>query len=191
MKILFFDIETVPTERSLQDNGLLESQIRLDEAEIIKKLSLAAATSRILCLAYALEPPLDSPVEVIHGDETEIIQSFWKLATEMHLFVGHIYWTLIFGLFTSVPSSTNSKPSREIPLPGFATHPFSTRCTSGVNGGASTSVSMFYPAPWGFRRPKRVWTVPKFIPITALGGFPRSVSTVNGMWKRCGRSIGG
>ena len=43
MKILFFDIETVPTEQSLQDNGLLESQIRLDEAEIIKKLSLAAA----------------------------------------------------------------------------------------------------------------------------------------------------
>ena len=63
MKILFFDIETVPTEQSLQDNGLLESQIRLDEAEIIKKLSLAAATSRILCLAYALEPPLDSFVE--------------------------------------------------------------------------------------------------------------------------------
>ena len=76
MKILFFDIETVPTEQSLQDNGLLESQIRLDEAEIIKKLSLAAATSKILCLAFALEPPLDSPVEVIHGDETEILQSF-------------------------------------------------------------------------------------------------------------------
>ena len=32
MKIFFFDIETVPTEQSLQDNGLLESQIKLDEA---------------------------------------------------------------------------------------------------------------------------------------------------------------
>ena len=54
MKILFFDIETVPTDQSLRDNGLLESQIRLDEAEIIKKLSLAAATSRILS-AYVLQ----------------------------------------------------------------------------------------------------------------------------------------
>ena len=47
MKILFFDIETVPTDQSLQDNGLLESQIKLDEAEIIKKLSLSAATAKI------------------------------------------------------------------------------------------------------------------------------------------------
>jgi hypothetical protein len=31
MKILFFDIETVPTDQSLKDNGLLDVQIKLDE----------------------------------------------------------------------------------------------------------------------------------------------------------------
>ena len=57
MKILFFDIETVPTEQSLQDNGLLESQIRLDEAEIIKKLSLSAATAKYFCSGLCLGTP--------------------------------------------------------------------------------------------------------------------------------------
>ena len=47
MKIFYFDIETVPTDKSLQDNGLLDSQIKLDEAELIKKLSLSAATAKI------------------------------------------------------------------------------------------------------------------------------------------------
>ena len=40
MKIIFFDIETVPTDRSLQEHGLLDAQIQPDEAELIKKLSL-------------------------------------------------------------------------------------------------------------------------------------------------------
>ena len=47
MKIFFFDIETVPTEKSLQENGLLEEQIKLDEPELIKKLSLSAVTAKI------------------------------------------------------------------------------------------------------------------------------------------------
>jgi hypothetical protein len=77
MKIFFFDIETIPTQQSLIDNNLLEAQMQLNEAEIIKKLSLSAATARILCLAYAIEPQADSPVEVLHGEEDEIIRSFW------------------------------------------------------------------------------------------------------------------
>ena len=36
MKICFFDIETVPTEPSLQENGLLDEQIQLDEADFKK-----------------------------------------------------------------------------------------------------------------------------------------------------------
>src|SRR3954469_17515675 len=89
MKILFFDIETVPTERSLQENGLLNEQIRLDEAEILKKLSLSAMTAKVLCVAYAIDPPGDAPVQVLRGEEPEIISNFWKLAFDCHLFVGH------------------------------------------------------------------------------------------------------
>ena len=89
MKILFFDIETVPTEESLLDSGLLGAQLPLNEAEILKKLSLSAVTAKILCLAYAIEPPMDAPVEIFDGDERDIIQNFWRLAAEIDLFVGH------------------------------------------------------------------------------------------------------
>ena len=34
MKTIFLDIETVPTDPSLQENGLLEAQIQLNEAEV-------------------------------------------------------------------------------------------------------------------------------------------------------------
>ncbi|HEY7321932.1 MAG TPA: ribonuclease H-like domain-containing protein [Candidatus Binatia bacterium] len=123
MKILFFDIETVPTEQSLHDNGLLEAQLKLDEAEILKKLSLSAATARVLCLAYALEPPLDSPVSVLSGDERDILQGFWKLATETNLFVGHnlLDFDLRFIYQRSVIQQI--KPSREIPFARFRNAP--------------------------------------------------------------------
>jgi DNA polymerase elongation subunit (family B) len=89
MKTFFFDIETVPTDRALQDNGLFDPQMKLEDSELIKRLSLSAATAKILCLGYAVEPPLDSPVNVLCGDERTIIQDFWKLALDCQLFVGH------------------------------------------------------------------------------------------------------
>jgi predicted PolB exonuclease-like 3'-5' exonuclease len=112
MKILFFDIETVPTDRSLQHAGLLEAQIQLDEDEIIKRLSLSAATARILCLAYAMEPPVDSSVIVLDGDETET-----------NLFVGHnlLDFDLRFIYQRSVIHQI--RPSREIPFARFQNSP--------------------------------------------------------------------
>ncbi|MGB7949707.1 MAG: ribonuclease H-like domain-containing protein [Candidatus Binatia bacterium] len=123
MKVLFFDIETVPTEQSLKDNGLLEAQIKLDEAAIIKKLSLSAATSRILCLAYALEPPLDSPVLVLGGEERDIIQGFWQLATETDLFVGHNLLDFDLRFIYQRSIIHRIKPSREIPFARFRSAP--------------------------------------------------------------------
>ena len=123
MKILFFDIETVPTEQSLQHSGLLEAQMQLDEAEIIKRLSLSAATARILCLAYALEPPADSPVAVLGGDEREILQSFWKLAIETNLFVGHNVLDFDLRFIHQRSIIHQIKPSRELPFARFRSAP--------------------------------------------------------------------
>jgi DNA polymerase elongation subunit (family B) len=123
MKILFFDIETVPTEQSLQHSGLLEAQMQLDEAEIIKRLSLSAATARILCLAYALEPPADSPVAVLGGDEREILQGFWKLATETNLFVGHNVLDFDLRFIHQRSMIHQIKPSRELPFARFRSAP--------------------------------------------------------------------
>lgn len=123
MKILFFDIETVPTDDALAENGLLKSQMQLDEAELLKRLSLSAATAKILCLAYALEPPADAPVGVLHGEEREILQGFWKLAIEANLFVGHnvLDFDLRFVLQRSIIHRI--KPPREIPFTRFRNAP--------------------------------------------------------------------
>ncbi|HXV49535.1 MAG TPA: ribonuclease H-like domain-containing protein [Candidatus Binatia bacterium] len=123
MKILYFDIETVPTDQSLKEHGLLEAQIQIDEAEIIKKLSLSAATAKILCLGYAIEPSLTNAVDVLEGEETDIIKNFWKLAAECNLFVGHniLDFDLRFIYQRSVIHQI--KPSRDIPFSRFRNAP--------------------------------------------------------------------
>jgi 3'-5' exonuclease len=123
MKILFFDIETVPTEESLQANGLLEAQLQLDETEVIKRLSLSAATARILCLAYALEPPVDSPVSVLAGEERDILRDFWSLATETDLFVGHNLLDFDLRFIYQRSVIQRIKPSRDIPFARFRNSP--------------------------------------------------------------------
>jgi predicted PolB exonuclease-like 3'-5' exonuclease len=123
MKIFFFDIETVPTEISLQENGLLDAQIKLDEAELIKKLSLSAATAKIICLCYAIDPPADAPIQALQGEETDIIRNFWKLAFDCNLFVGHniLDFDLRFIYQRSVIHQI--KPPRDIPFTRFRNAP--------------------------------------------------------------------
>jgi 3'-5' exonuclease len=123
MKICFFDIETVPTEQSLQENGLLDSQIQLNEADLVKKLSLSAVTAKIICLCYAIEPSVSGTVEVLQGEETEIIKNFWKIAADCNLFVGHnvLDFDLRFIYQRSVIHQI--KPSRDIPFTRFRNAP--------------------------------------------------------------------
>jgi len=123
MKICFLDIETVPTDRSLEENGLLDPQMQLDEAELIKKLSLSAATAKIVCICYAIEPPAGSEVQALQGEETEIIKNFWKIAVDCNLFVGHniLDFDLRFIYQRSVIHQI--KPSRDLPFARFRNAP--------------------------------------------------------------------
>jgi predicted PolB exonuclease-like 3'-5' exonuclease len=123
MKIFYFDIETVPTDQALKENGLLEAQIKLDEPELIKKLSLSAATAKIICLGYTIEPTLTHSIEVLQGEETDIIKNFWKLITDCNLFVGHniLDFDLRFIYQRSVIHQI--KPSRDIPFTRFRNAP--------------------------------------------------------------------
>jgi predicted PolB exonuclease-like 3'-5' exonuclease len=123
MKTIFLDIETVPTERSLREHGLLEEQIQLDQSEILKKLSLSAATAKIVCICYAVEPPVGSEVQVLEGEETEIIRNFWSRAADCDLFVGHniLDFDLRFIYQRSVIHQI--KPSRDLPFARFRSEP--------------------------------------------------------------------
>jgi len=72
MKVIFLDIETVPTDQALREHGLLEPQLQLNEGDLIKKLSLSATTAKILCLCYAMEPAVHTAIEVLDGDEGKL-----------------------------------------------------------------------------------------------------------------------
>ena len=117
------DIETVPTDRSLEENGLLDAQIKLDEADLIKKLSLSAATAKIVCLCYAIEPPVGSEVQVLEGEEAEIIKSFWKIAVDCNLFVGHNILDFDLRFIYQRSIIHQIKPSRDLPFARFRNAP--------------------------------------------------------------------
>ncbi len=123
MKILYFDIETVPTDKSLQENGLLDEQLKLDETEIIKKLSLSALTAKIICLCYAFEPSVSGTVEVLQGDETEILRGFWKIVPDCNLFVGHNILDFDMRFLYQRSVILQIKPSRDIPFARFRNAP--------------------------------------------------------------------
>jgi 3'-5' exonuclease len=191
MKILFFDIETIPTEQSLQDNGLLESQIKLDEDQMIKKLSLAAATARIVCLAYALEPPVDSPVSVLAGEERDIIEGFWKLATETNLFVGHNLLDFDLRFIYQRSIIHRIKPSREIPFARFRNAPvYDTMHEWSKWGREHVSLDLLARA-LGIVSPKESLDGSKVYPYFRAGRFPeicdycsRDVETVRQIYRR-------
>jgi predicted PolB exonuclease-like 3'-5' exonuclease len=97
--------------------------MQLDEAELIKKLSLSAMTAKIICLCYAIEPPTDSEVQVLEGDESQILKNFWQLAADCDLFVGHniLDFDLRFIYQRSIIHQV--KPSRDLPFGRFRNAP--------------------------------------------------------------------
>ena len=123
MKIFYFDIETVPTDKALQENGLLDAQIKLDEAEIIKKLSLSAVTAKIICLCYTIEPSVSGTIEVLKGEESDILKGFWKIVPDCNLFVGHNILDFDMRFIYQRSVIHNIKPSRDIPFTRFRNAP--------------------------------------------------------------------
>ena len=191
MKIFFFDIETVPTEQSLRDSGLLEAQILLNEAEILKKLSLSAVTAKILCLAYAVEPPLDSTVEVIHGDEPEIIQNFWRLAAEMNLFVGHNVLDFDLKFIYQRSIIHQIKPSRDISFARYRSAPVYDIMHEWTKWGRSPISLDLLSRALGIASPKECLDGSKVYPYYRAGRLPEicdyckcDVETVRKVYRR-------
>lgn len=120
-RILFFDIETVPSEHGFKygkPRGADEP-----EEQYIKRLSLSAITARVLCIGFALEPPVDAPPQILSGDEGTILKDFWGLVERADLYVGHN--VLDFDLKFIVQRSTihRIKPTRDIPFARFRNAP--------------------------------------------------------------------
>jgi DNA polymerase elongation subunit (family B) len=94
---LFLDIETLPAEDKdawLADHGESVRPRRGESDEdarerAFRETSLDGTFGRLFCIGYVTEPPADSPVGVISGDEATVLRQFWTLARKSDLFIGH------------------------------------------------------------------------------------------------------
>ena len=139
MRILFLDIETLPADERLKDDiraGNLLSRSRRKELERTgqprreeevesdyRMTALSGDFGRLLCLAYAAEPPKDAPVQVLSGPEPDILREFWRLAKDADLFVGHnvLEFDLRFIMKRSIVHRV--KPSRDLSFARFQSRP--------------------------------------------------------------------
>jgi len=191
MKIFYFDIETVPTDKALQENGLLDAQIKLDEAETIKKLSLSAVTAKIICLCYAIEPSVSGTIEVLHGEETDIIKGFWKIVPDCNLFVGHNILDFDMRFIYQRSVIHNIKPSRDIPFTRFRNAPIYDTMQEWSKWGREHASLDSLSKALGIPSPKENLDGSKVYPYYRAGKLPeiieyckRDVESVRAVYKR-------
>lgn len=191
MKILYFDIETVPTDKALQENGLLDAQIKLDEAEIIKKLSLSAVTAKIICLCYTIEPSVSGTVEVLKGEETDIIKNFWKIVPDCNLFVGHNILDFDMRFIYQRSVIHQIKPSRDIPFTRFRNAPIYDTMHEWSKWGREYASLDSLSKALGIPSPKENLDGSKVYPYYRAGKLPeiieyckRDVESVRAVYKR-------
>lgn len=94
---LFFDIETIPATDELK-NIAVEISLKKMKINNLKKISkkqkeeaykfssISGDFGQIICIGYARN---DDNVEIISGPEDEILRTWWELANDADLFVGH------------------------------------------------------------------------------------------------------
>ena len=191
MKIFYFDIETVPTDKALQENGLLDAQIKLDEAEIIKKLSLSAVTAKIICLCYTIEPSVSGTVEVLQGEETDIIKGFWKIVPDCNLFVGHNILDFDMRFIYQRSVIHQIKPSRDIPFTRFRNAPIYDTMQEWSKWGREHASLDSLSKALGIPSPKENLDGSKVYPYYRAGKLPeiieyckRDVESVRAVYKR-------
>ena len=191
MKIFYFDIETVPTEKALQENGLLDAQIKLDEPELVKKLSLSAVTAKIICLCYTIEPSLSGAVEVLQGEETDIIKNFWKIVPDCNLFVGHNILDFDMRFIYQRSVIHQIKPSREIPFTRFRNAPIYDTMQEWSKWGREHASLDSLSKALGIPSPKENLYGAKVYPYYRAGKLPeiieyckRDVESVRAVYKR-------
>lgn len=95
---LFFDIETIPaddefkqiavdlTKKKFEKRARRGEKIKINEEEIFRWTAISGDFGRIFCIGYALG---DGPIEVIHGEEKEILAKWWEIANQADCFIGH------------------------------------------------------------------------------------------------------
>lgn len=181
----------MPTDKALQENGLLDAQIKLDEAEIIKKLSLSAVTAKIICLCYTIEPSVSGTIEVLKGEESDILKGFWKIVPDCNLFVGHNILDFDMRFIYQRSVIHNIKPSRDIPFTRFRNAPIYDTMQEWSKWGREHASLDSLSKALGIPSPKENLDGSKVYPYYRAGKLPeiieyckRDVESVRAVYKR-------
>ncbi|TSC93857.1 MAG: hypothetical protein CEN91_102 [Candidatus Berkelbacteria bacterium Licking1014_85] len=92
---IFLDIETIPVGKDklaiANDHYkfLIEKKKindKITEEEFIRDTALSGDFGQILCIGFAKN---NDPVEIISGDEKEMLKNFWIATGNCDLFIGH------------------------------------------------------------------------------------------------------
>lgn len=127
-KILFLDIETLPAEqdkheilrelheRKSRKKGYEEKTLE----EFIAYTTFDGAFGRILCLSFTVN---EEAVVCLHGEESKILQKFWKVAADTDLFVGHNILDFDLKFIWQRSVILGIKPSRDLSFARYRQEP--------------------------------------------------------------------
>jgi len=126
---LFFDIETLPA--SGKDMALIKQfydEARLKKGESLKtdfdtylrNTSFSGEFGRIFCIGYAVD---NQPALALSGDEREMLENFWSLAKDAHLFIGHNIMEFDLRFIYKRSIINGVKPSRELNFARYRSDP--------------------------------------------------------------------
>lgn len=122
---LFFDIETIPAPADLRSVAIeaerkkaRNREIAGDDETLFRSSTFSGDFGRIFCIGFALN---DEPAKIISGDEPEILKTWWEVARDANVFIGHniIEFDLPFIYKRSIIYKV--KPTQLLPVKKFST----------------------------------------------------------------------
>ena len=90
---MYFDIETLPADAEQQKilkkvfdkKKAKYPKMRMSYEEFLGYTNFSGAFGRICCIAYAID---DGEIQVLSGNELEMLKKFWQIAKDIDLYVG-------------------------------------------------------------------------------------------------------
>lgn len=140
MKKLFLDIETLPAsgesmaivkdlfEEQKKKNGKKpdpSTSLRMTSDttsfdSYFRGTSFSGEFGRIFCIGYAIN---DSPTECLSGDEKEMLEKFWQIASDANLFIGHNVMEFDFRFIYKRSIILGVRPTQELSFARYRNNP--------------------------------------------------------------------
>ncbi len=94
---LFFDIETIPADEKIKPVAIAQAKqkqsrnpysknVKKSDNTLYRDTAISGDFGRIFCIGYATD---EQNVEIIKGEENEILKAWWQVASGADLFIGH------------------------------------------------------------------------------------------------------